>query len=283
MSRSPRPAPPPKVCIFCGRTGLQVEITREHVWADWLKNYIPKNQRNHYALTGIIEQSGKLEASVRRWGGDAQSRRLQIVCRHCNNGWMGQLQESVKPILVPMIEGEPKLINQIGQSVLATWCAMAVMVAEHFNPVHAAITFLDRDYLRTHLHPPANMRIWLGNYSRSAWNGCWVHRSMSIADQFIPNPADNTLPQPNTKTSTFVVGKVYFHVFVCEHDFILNKLSLQPSAIPLIAPLWPIVEPAIAWPIQAMSDSQAVAMSEAIFNFLSAIGAWGEANFRSAT
>src|ERR1039457_52556 len=99
----------PRKCIFCGRSGDTVEITREHVWADWLKEYIPKNDVRHTALHGIIERDGSLQHTIRTWGGDAQSRRLRIVCRCCNNGWMGKLQEHAKDILIPLISGQPKV------------------------------------------------------------------------------------------------------------------------------------------------------------------------------
>src|SRR6266566_295420 len=37
-------------CIFCGRTGL----TKEHIWADWLKKFIPKNMKQYTSLSATI-------------------------------------------------------------------------------------------------------------------------------------------------------------------------------------------------------------------------------------
>lgn len=261
-----RPPTPRKKCIFCGEQGTK--ITREHVWADWLKSYIPKTDLKHTALSGILEQDGRMEYTIRTWGGDARSRRLPIVCLKCNTGWMGKLQENAKYILIPLITGDVKILNQIEQSVLATWSTMAVMVAEYFEPRSVTFTAAERRYLMDRHHPPANVRIWMGRYIPGEWNGLWVHRSIRIADEFVPSTVDPSLPLPNTQTATFVVGELYLHVVSCEDDLILRKLDLPVQAVTLFAPIWPVTQQAIVWPMNAMSDIQAVRFSTAIADLI---------------
>lgn len=122
-------ARPQRFCIFCGGAGL----TREHVWADWLKKYVPKDMPEHTALFAIVHPTHS-EPSRRKRSGDLQSRRLRVVCKSCNTGWMCRLQERAKPYLLPLIQGEVTAFDLDAQTILSAWVAMFVMVAEHFNP-----------------------------------------------------------------------------------------------------------------------------------------------------
>ena len=102
-------------CIFCGTEGV---LTKEHIWSDWLKNYIPKDLLNYKAGDIILGRDGKPISEKRRIvGGDPKSRRVRCVCgsatylpkirrKGCNDGWMKDLQDLVKPIVLPLIRGE---------------------------------------------------------------------------------------------------------------------------------------------------------------------------------
>ena len=82
-------------CIFCPRTNL----SREHVWADWLKQYIPKNASYHSSLSATAHPT-YTEFKRRKISGDIQSRKLRIVGELCNNEWMSQLQDRAKPYML---------------------------------------------------------------------------------------------------------------------------------------------------------------------------------------
>ena len=265
-----KPPTPRRACIVCGENSRK--LSREHVWADWIKGHIPKDESHHNALSGVVEPDGQLTGVTKKWGGDARNRRLKIVCIACNSGWMSRLQENAKPLLIPLMTGKTKVLSQLDQVLLATWVAMAVMVAEHFEPKFAAFTSADRRHLMDKQRPPQNVRIWMGRYIRGEWEGMWVHRSLRISNEFIPNPADPTLPLPNTQTSTFIVGELYLHVLSCDDDIILNGIQLPTQGVTLFAPIWPVREQAVVWPMDAMSDSQASGFSTAIFDSINRIG-----------
>src|SRR5262249_31198261 len=91
---------PPGRCIFCNSLGL----TREHMWADWLRNYIPRVVQEHHVAVNTFFPKNPQNA-LRRRTGDPHSTRIKCVCRTCNNGWMSQLQKRAKPYLVPMLKG----------------------------------------------------------------------------------------------------------------------------------------------------------------------------------
>jgi hypothetical protein len=124
-----------KYCIFCGGS----PTTREHIWADWLAKYIPKTMQKHSSTSSILNPDRSVERTLKVWGGDPRSRRLQIVCRHCNNHWMSELQAVAKPILIRLVSGNlknrPFMLDLNRQRILAAWSAMSVICAEYFHPV----------------------------------------------------------------------------------------------------------------------------------------------------
>jgi hypothetical protein len=168
-----------KRCIFCGDTA---ELTREHIRADWLKNYLPKTKVNYQAGRLIVNRPGIPDsAKSTKIGGDPLSRRVKCVCEGCNTGWMKGIQDLAKPIVVPMIGGHKVSLNRAEQRTLAAWIAMAVMCSEFGRNQLQAISPKDRDTLYRHKVPPkANWQIWIGRYQRKVSENEWDHRALLI-------------------------------------------------------------------------------------------------------
>ena len=82
---------PPGRCIFCG-------VTQEHMWANWLRSYIPRELTRHATSVEKVHPRNT-EQNIQTRTGDPHSRRIKCVCRACNNGWMSRLQENAKPFL----------------------------------------------------------------------------------------------------------------------------------------------------------------------------------------
>lgn len=168
-----KPPRPPGLCIFCRQPGL----TKEHMYADWLRNYIPRELSSH----GISIELTHLHTSdqtVERQTGDPHSRRIKCVCRKCNNGWMSRLQEQAKPYLVPMLRGEPVTLRKNGQTAVAAWVTMMVMVGEHLNQKLVAVPLSDRQWLMNHGRSPSHWRVWIGRH-RATNHPPFTHNVMS--------------------------------------------------------------------------------------------------------
>lgn len=62
-----RLTPLPQTCAFCGDT----DLTREHVWADWLKAYLPSliNGVSNHAVAGGGAMPKAASDTSRRWEG----------------------------------------------------------------------------------------------------------------------------------------------------------------------------------------------------------------------
>jgi hypothetical protein len=245
---------PPRTCIFCGKGSL----THEHVWADWLKRYIPKDMPEYTSLSAIVHPTHS-ELKRKKHSGDIQSRRLRVVCQSCNNGWMSQLQERAKPYLLPLIAGEVTAFNVTGQKVLAAWITMFVMVAEHFDGYKVATTMKQRRYFYLYREPPAFWKIWIGDYERGSWVGRLAHFALPLASKGRRvETMDNGMPRPNTQTMTFTVGRLFVHVRSSVTDIFENWHFARRD---LLAQIRPIERNIIGWPKTTMADRDADGIS----------------------
>jgi hypothetical protein len=232
---------PQRFCIFCGKPGL----TKEHVWADWLKQHIPKQAINHTQLVAILHPTHS-EFRRKTVAGDLRSRRLRVVCERCNTGWMSQLQSQGKPYLLPLIRGEVTALNPAAQTTVAAWIAMFVMVAEHFNPHTVVSTKTERKTFRHKRTPSSNWKIWIGDYEQGNWPGLLARFVVPIrAPHHVPKPMDNGLPRPNTQTASFLVGRLYVHARSSTTDVFENWRLVRSD---MLAQIWPVRRNVVGWP-----------------------------------
>lgn len=254
-----------KYCIFCGGH----PTTREHIWADWLRKYIPKTHANHTSSESIINRDFSVEQTTKRWGGDPKSRRIQIVCGDCNHHWMSDLQTMAKPTLVPLILGEAAFVNKDMQRTLAAWAAMTMVCAEYFYPHRATTSVTDRRWLFKQKLAPRSFRIWIGDYERKDWRGHWIHNSMRISEhegaQGWTVYPDGT-PRSNTQTVTFVVGRLFIHLFSCPFPEILEARKLVQPIEDRLIQIWPPRHSFLTWPpANSPGDLDADQLTMAIF------------------
>lgn len=163
MARIKKKPNPPRRCIFCGGT----PISKEHVWAEWMRDYLPRGQGHQ------IIQSGDLNSPVHnlRTGplnrkGDARSQKLQVVCRPCNNEWMSVLQGRTKDVLLPLLLREKHDIDGTNHVLLANWATMFTMVYETCYPTSEQHTTTKQQHVlfKTEQKPPQYWMFWCAPY-----------------------------------------------------------------------------------------------------------------------
>lgn len=186
---------------------------------------------------------------------------------------MSRIQKASKPHIVNLILGHNHILRQEAQLQIATWATMATTTGEYFfkRQSSVAISYDERmEFMRTKA-PMDGWRIWLGNYSRRNWEGHFYHARMAIHgrdDMIIPNVQNKSEPLPNTQWTTVMIGKMYLHIASSSSspDWIDDwDWENEPRARALLVQIWPIQESFIAWPVQAMTDIDAVSFSTAQF------------------
>ena len=116
-------------CVFCGDDSAR--LTDEHVFADWITDFYA--ERVGKLPYGTVEM-GTSSGELRQFRTVPFQQVVKIVCAKCNNGWMGSLENRVKPYLSKMLVGQNSRLRANAQRDLARWCVKTVMVMEHFNP-----------------------------------------------------------------------------------------------------------------------------------------------------
>jgi hypothetical protein len=245
MTQSHRP--PAGTCIFCGKPG---KMSREHIWGDWLKAFVPPKMNKHNFHAQRINKPGATpSATTMLKAGDPLRAKVRVVCASCNNTWLSQLQQQAKPHLIPLIQGQRTALGSTAQERVAAWCAMATMTAEFIDPdPHSiAVSPADRDWLMQNRTAPPGWRIWIGNYRRKNWIPRWVHFTFPMLEAHeMPAQNDPIPPYPNTQATTFTVGQLYVHAMSSAYPKTIEKwywgLGPAPLAGRLLAPAktrWP--------------------------------------------
>ncbi len=86
---------------------------------------------------------------IKQHNGSVSTIQLRVVCRiRCNSGWMSALETRAKPILIPLMLGQPLVMSSDDQRILARWFALKVMVAEFSEREIIATPQSERDHLR---------------------------------------------------------------------------------------------------------------------------------------
>jgi hypothetical protein len=252
-----QPKKPAGKCIFCERHGL----THEHIYADWLRDYIPRTAIAHTTQSTLAHLDHE-EVSHQRRTGDPHARRLYCVCGDCNNGWMSRLQTAVRPFLVPLLTGKRTTLYKRAQNVLSAWIAMMTMVAEHVDRKHVAIPQADRDFLRLHQIVPPHWRIWIGRHERSQ-HEMYTHRGLTfVAKEEFESASRQPSGRPNTQTTTICLGQhLLIHVMssVIAGD-IIGRWRLPSDIAAGLVQIWPIKRAAVEWPPEPVFTDAGIAL-----------------------
>jgi hypothetical protein len=236
---------PQKFCIYCGGSGL----SKEHVFADWLREYIPRELSEH-RTEFTVAFPHKTEKVLERRTGDAHARRLRRVCLVCNNGWMSRLQEAAKPYLIPMLEGRPTSLNRKAQKIVATWAAMTTMTADFLREEMAAIPQEERNYLRETSKAPKHWRIWISAYQRGHGRKRFWHNVLALTDQEVDRAAMYARAPSNTQTTSICLGEhLFIHIMSSEVAGNLIRRWRFPRVVaPLMRQICPAAAAAVTWP-----------------------------------
>jgi hypothetical protein len=136
-------------CPFCGQSG---EKSKEHVWAQWLHG-------TPGAQSLLAESHGERILNKQTFLSRASDGRLQRqmrspssyamrlpnvtvwVCKKCNSGWMSQLENGAKRLLVPFILGGQPFVKLSADDLrllagwaTKSWMAYSLTRSKYENP-----------------------------------------------------------------------------------------------------------------------------------------------------
>lgn len=248
----------PRTCIFCPNPAN----SSEHIWADWLKNYVPRTQLNHGEARTWIHEDGRLDRTVRHRSGDPRSRKLRIVCKACNNNWMSRIQERAKPVLIPLIRGEACALDAEAQRIVAGWAALLVIIDEYTHRDWVSVPALDRAWLKRSALAPPNWLIWAGRFVAPDGESRMSRSVLPIVSNadFIKLAGRGGPRVFNGQTSTFLVGQLLIHTLSAPRRL---RFTLDPTLelkLRLICPPRRRAE----WPPGALTEREYTDLTESV-------------------
>jgi hypothetical protein len=240
-------------CIFCGH----LSVSNGHVLPDFLKQIEVEPKPS-------LTRRGKVHATQRNPA--LYSEKARVVCQQrCNGGWMSQIEEAAKPVLLDLITGQPGQLNPQGQAVLARWAALAALMACYLQPKIE----VPRDYPATFYglkEPPAITIVWIATYDLAG----------GYAESYKRGPLPNgwqtqaplVLPTGTVQPTSFNGYRVTINVW--HLAFKVDVLAPPPDwhesnaryrikldrTIPGVVPIWPMAQGRIIeWPITPQLDN----------------------------
>lgn len=188
-------------CPFCREHGS----SEEDVFALWITEAV--------GGVGVFNFRGshsRSKSGIRRFGVTTRA-----VCRPCNTGWLSRLEDTVKPLLTPVIQGKPH-VWQTGNEQLAvgTWIFKTALTLSRSSLKMAEVPEEHFRYLWFHRRPPDSVRVSLGHYLPNSADDLMVGRSHSAT---IPaaelEAAGADCRGRNAYRYTFSIGNAIFQVY----------------------------------------------------------------------
>lgn len=238
-------------CWFCG--GTDRKITKEHVWPQWLADFLPgKGTVNH----------------AERWSSDVGRQRfpqpflsatVRKFCDGCNNGWMGGVEGTAKDIVGPMAQGIPTTLDAAAQRAVANWVAVKGLVAALTSQDEQPIP--DYHYRRVWAAqgaPAHTMLVWVGqrrNLAHPVRPGqalLFDSHFMPVTDVFPQFPVPPDLERYRSEGGVFngtIFQVGHFFALALQHDWpgLRGRAKPDSEAADAFLPVWP-TGPAVRWP-----------------------------------
>lgn len=125
-----------KTCIFCAK-GKSFK-SREHVFPRWLlENLNYKNNPQPFFSTEFNTITDNFVDSTSNEFAKFNFDNFlsPYICDDCNKGWMSNLECKIKPLILPLINGEKKLedLSKVEKRMIARWSVKTTCVIESVN------------------------------------------------------------------------------------------------------------------------------------------------------
>ena len=125
------------------------------------------------------------------------TRKLQIACKRCHQGWMSRIDAMAKPMALPLIKGETAIIGPSSQAALAAWAAKTVMIAELTSTSGRVTPECERMELRQKQRPPQSWNIWAAFSNGVECEASYVRHTARLRPMAPPTPIRLTVRTHN--------------------------------------------------------------------------------------
>jgi hypothetical protein len=250
----------PGKCVFCeGGAVPGNPMTREHLWSAWMtdKGLLPGSSAyvefKHYFRGKLGSLIGKFD---RERQGGANTKTVKAVCKKCNSEWMSALETSVQPYLIPLMQGEAIVLDDVARLVLTQWMFMKILVAEHNSyrghPADPIYSQAARTAFMNDRTIPEGLDIWIGRQFPQKWRTA-IHRhavTMGVSTSPIIPEFPPSGRAKNMQAVTWGISRLSVYFVGINDPAVIATIAFGDLA-PLVR-LWPLDGADISWPPPGM-------------------------------
>ena len=243
-------------CIFCGGE----PTTKEHVWPRWSHRYLPKVKKKWHALHAV-EHLDRTDIEIVKHAGDPLDWQVKCVDEKCNNGWMRQLEDAARPIMLPLMNGtqSPIFLGRRQKETLAAWIALKTIIQEY---APRASKIAHRSQLKRlwqkKLAPDRTWKIWIASYDGRAANTLWTaHPMLIVPDSVAARRKSRRATYFNSEAATYVIGQLFIHLVRSPHEGLVRKFRFHPDVAVKLLTIWPLSGFDAKWPPESLTDIEA--------------------------
>lgn len=231
-----------RLCIFCGNEG---QLSKEHIWPEWMRGYLPLIGDGKYKTwSETFKWKDLLNTKSNTRPGHLTTKKVRVVCKSCNNGWMSTLESEAKHVIVRILQRQAFRIVATDQLILSQWITLKTIVGEHVEPDLYVTPKEDRRKFFESRIIPDFFAIYIGSHS-SRSDSAWLRISNTLASS-----ASGPLPQlveakRNTQSVSFICGPLFIFVLAIREDGI-NPTEFM--SLKKVVRIFPSLSADIDWP-----------------------------------
>lgn len=230
-------------CLFCNTAAT----SHEHLWSDWMGKFFPDGFKYYENLTQRRRSNSSENGPANQRDGGPWTKTFKAVCERCNHGWMSEIEESVKPLLMNLALGRNISLASGDQKDLTRWIALKMMVSEFCDLGRNRTEVFDvQDYRgirKEDWNVPSRFKSWIIRSSEvSYWGTQYMRVSRSLGRTGLDEP---TSSRCNAAVGMWGIGELL--IVWARAPFEDRKYTFEPS--PLTGcQLWPVMYEQIDWP-----------------------------------
>lgn len=225
-------------------------MSQEDVLPLWLDDAFPRDTKASVVRRHVTHQ----DDDRHEWDGKLLGLRTGKVCRACNNGWLSDLENATKPILLPLINGHVRMLTATEQARVAIWATKTLLTMQGTNPRNKRVTSTDQaHWFYEHRQPLPGSIVWLFRYADYSRWPVSIHQYGMTATR-----KGGAAPQVGDPLNGFSVIYTLAHL-----GFWLFGVDL-PGAPPTHANsddtyvlVWPTFGPDVRWPPSQAVETEA--------------------------